>query len=187
MPLYWYQTIFFLFSALGFCIATIVFQDETDTNPKEKADAIYIGISFFDAFLNCCNGLVVFGLFGLETSLVIDPLVKWVGTIQDLYYKRPLNADDPRLYHWTLRISANFIDLLPAEEQAKPGFSILAAVSTVPVNPPRIGHPENQDNGDRASSNYRSSSTEHAPYLRASFTPFRNWIKRKTLEWIENK
>ena len=115
----------------------------------------------------------MFGLFGLETSLVIDPLVKWVGTIEDLYYERPLNADDPRLYHWTLGMVAKLIVLLPEEEHAKPEFSILTAAFTVPVNPLQIVHPENQDGVDRDSIGYRSSSLEHAPYLRASFAPFR--------------
>ena len=106
------QNIFDVFIIVGiaFCIATMMFRDSSETphlniSEREK-DAIYIGIAFLDAFLRCFQGLIVFGLFGLETHLVIDPLVHWVETLKDLYDDSPKTDTDPRLYHWTIKFAS---------------------------------------------------------------------------------
>ena len=100
-----------------------MFQDKLDfirerIGVKEN-DAIYIGIAFLDTFLNYSQGLVVLAFFGLESSIVFDPLKKWFDTVQGLYYERSLSArieKDPRLYHWTLRLVSSIISRLPHAE-----------------------------------------------------------------------
>ena len=134
----------------------------TNGQMKNENDAIYIGIAFIDTFLNCSTGLVVFGLFGLESSLVLDPLVKWVETIRDIYFEPPSNDIDPRLYHWSIKLAVKIIACLPKKEKVNPEFNIMQAALRVPLNPMEFGYAQNHTSS-------KLNSNRHPSYLRASF------------------
>ena len=128
---------------------------------KNENEAIYIGIAFLYTYLNGSQGLVVFGLFGLESGLVLDPLVKWVETVRGLYYEPPSNEKDPRLYHWTIKLAVKMIAWLPKKEKVNPEFNMQAALRA-PLNPMQFGYAENQTKSSGNPNVYPS-------YLRASF------------------
>ena len=136
----------------------------TSTNEQliNENDAIYIGIAFLDTFLNCSQGLVVFGLFGLESTVVLDPLVKWVETVRDLYFEPPSNEKDPRLYDWTIKVAVKIIAWLPKREKVNPEFNIMQAALRVPLNPMQLGYADNQ-------TKLNENSSRQTSYLRASF------------------
>ena len=92
-------------------------RNDTDTN--DEPDAIYVAITFLDTFFNYGQGIIVFAFFGLESKFVYQPLLKWVNTVQNLY-QEPINIDDdPRLYHWTLKVIEKIFRALPKAERKR--------------------------------------------------------------------
>ena len=99
----------FLCVGMGFCVVTVCMgpseQDNMISHGADTMDAIYVGLLFLDAVFSGGKGVILFAVFGLEFHTVIRPLILWVKSLRSLY-KDPhhIIEDDPRLYHWTLRL-----------------------------------------------------------------------------------
>ena len=140
-----------VFSAIGFCIATIIHQNfhshHNNTNGNDTQlgihdDDIYIDLAHFDTIFNYGQGIMVFAFFGLESKFVFKPLLKWFDSIQALYHERGTENDgydDPRLYHWTLKLASKIFSKLPTPERetVQLRFKTSEAEWQYPTNQPR--------------------------------------------------
>ena len=86
---------------------------------KSEKDAIHIGIAFLEVFFSSGQGLVVFGLFGLETQLVTDPFVKCVEIFLDIHNNPPTTDNELRFYHWTIKHAAKISAFIPTRKKRK--------------------------------------------------------------------
>ena len=94
---------------MGFCVVTVCMgpseQDNMISHGADTMDAIYVGLLFLDAVFSGGKGVILFAVFGLEFHTVIKPLILWVKALRSLYKDpHPIIEDDPRIYHWTLRL-----------------------------------------------------------------------------------
>ena len=44
---------------------------------SEEVSGVYVEMVFLDAVLNYCQGLVTAVIFGLDTKLIVLPLLRW--------------------------------------------------------------------------------------------------------------
>ena len=110
----------FLCVGMGFCVVTVCMgpseQDNMISHGADTMDAIYVGLLFLDAVFSGGKGVILFAVFGLEFHTVIKPLILWVKALRSLY-KDPhhIIEDDPRLYHWTLRLFQKILCTIKAK------------------------------------------------------------------------
>ena len=144
MPIF---LIYYLFLAIGFCIATIIRQglhpenDGVLISKNEEVDAIYMFVAFLDTFANYGQGILIFAFFGLESKFVFKPLQKWFNTVWSLYQNPPsINSDAPRLYHWTLHLINKIFQAFPKAERtsAQPTYEHQTSYISGNFRPHRI-------------------------------------------------